>query len=348
MSSSTSSFSTELRVLAVVASVLAAAELAGRFAGRSLSVDESHVREIPEIARRLHAGRPPRILFLGNSLTRCGVDLEAFRAELRARGVPDAACEKVVPDGTGICEWYYYFKRHFADADETPDVVIVGFQGTAASDENLVRVEKLGQDVCTLRDVPELFTSDVEGFGDRVQFLLSYCFYSVGKQTNMQHRVLSLVVPNYIQETQELNRVVQSGRRKGGPSAPPRSTYRRLDRLMDMLRRIDVRGVFVAMPGATEQTLDPLLVETVREGGMTLIDGRRIERLDAERFFDGVHMDPTAADMYSRFVARAVAEQLKELTVARRLAGGQSDRIASVKSRVETSAVEDAREQRRP
>lgn len=331
-----------------MASVLAAAELAGRFTGRWLSVDESHVREIPEIARRLHAGPPPRILFLGNSLTRCGVDLEAFRAELRVRGVPDVACEKVVPDGTGISEWYYYFKRHFADANETPDVVIVGFQGATASDQNLVRVEKLGQDACTLRDIPELFTSDVEGFGDRVQFLLSYCFYSVGKQTNMQHRVLSWVVPNYIQETQELNQVVQSGRKKNAPSAPPRSTYRRLERLMSMLRRIDVRGVFVAMPGATDQTLDPMLVETVREGGMTFVDGRRIERLGAERFFDGVHMDAAAADVYSRFVAGAIAGQLKELTVARRSAGGQPDRIASAKSRVETRTIEDTREQRRP
>ena len=200
-------------------------------------------------------------------------------------------------------------------------------------------VEKLAQDVCTLWDAPELFTSDLESFGDRAEFLLAYSFYSFGKQPNVRHSLLSRVVPNYTEKTRELNDLVQSGRKKNAASAAPQCAYRRLERLMSSLRRANVRGVFVAMPTAADQTLDPMLAETVRESGMTFIDGRRIGRLGAERFIDALHMDPAGADTYSRFVADAIAEQLKELIVARHLAGGQPGRIDSVESGVNTRTI---------
>ena len=154
MNSSISSFRGELRVLAVVLLTLVGTEVASRIAGRGVSTDEQHIRDIPNIALRLTSRTLPRVLFLGNSLTYCGVNPDVLQAELKDRGIFNASCELVVPDGTGLCDWYYLFKRHFRKTGREPNMVVFNFTGSALSDQGGISIGKLAQNTWRSRMSP--------------------------------------------------------------------------------------------------------------------------------------------------------------------------------------------------
>ena len=71
----------ELRVVACVLAALAIGECGMRAAGDRLSKDIRHLQELDEIAARAAAPAvegETRIVCMGNSLTRFGVDVEEF------------------------------------------------------------------------------------------------------------------------------------------------------------------------------------------------------------------------------------------------------------------------------
>src|SRR5687767_1062645 len=122
MSSSTSSFRTELKVLALVVAALAACELVVRLREQALSLDVRHIRQIPEISARLAQGEGLRLLFIGNSMTRYGVEPEILGREITAQGIAPLRIERVFPDATALPDWYYAFQHHFVAPDRPPDV----------------------------------------------------------------------------------------------------------------------------------------------------------------------------------------------------------------------------------
>jgi hypothetical protein len=113
VSSSISSFRSELKVVLVVLVALAACEAGVRKLGPSVSLDDRHCAQIPDIAAGLARRRPPRILFLGNSLTRAGVSLDSFREQLAGTALGEANCAAVFPDNTVVSNWYYLYKCRF-------------------------------------------------------------------------------------------------------------------------------------------------------------------------------------------------------------------------------------------
>lgn len=312
MSSSTSSFKTELKVVALVVILLAGSELAVRSREQALSLDVRHIRQIPAISQEMTEGEGLRVLFLGNSMTRYGVEPGAVEGELRARGF-DAPLRivRVYPDATGLTDWYYAFNHYFVDAGRPPDVLIVGFASNDLTDARPLQPWRLAQYYTAAHDVPEVFAWDVRDFDGRVDFLLSDVSSSFANRRRVRERMLDLFVPYYRESAQQINRAQQAKDKRSAASLPA-PTYGRLGRLGRLASNHGVRVVLVAMPQRESYDLDPQLRTATERAGMTLIDARSVDGLGREGFVDEMHLNSGGAMLYSRFLARQLAPPLRE------------------------------------
>jgi len=303
----------------VALAAVMACEVAVRHAAPSLSKDMQHIREFPEIARELHSSQRLEILFLGNSLTGAGTDLDAFQSELEQSAL-HPAYGIVCPDNTTLSEWYYIFKNVFAVRQQAPDVAIIGFHNRQMCDSETIRTRKLGHDFCEFGDTAEVFEHDLTGFDERATYLLSSFSAAYAYQDRIKHRTLDRIIPDFRFGMGRINEIIRARRkiRETQASRIPRPTYRRLKRFMAMLRRSGTHGVFVAMPSG-DWALDPAIAEIVRQAGMTFVDGRTtvLPVLTRDYFRDGYHLDKAGAGIYSRFLAKKLVGELKKLSERR-------------------------------
>ena len=310
MSSSTSSFRTELKVGALVLLVLAGGELFMRLSERLLSLDVQHIRRIPSIAEDMTRGEGRRVLFLGNSMTRNGVDARVVENELRAQGLTEPLrIERVYPDATALAEWYYAFNHYFVAAGRLPDVLIIGFAANDLSDNRPPQPSQLAQYYTGARDVPEVFARDVKDFEGRAEFLLSGLSVSFANRTRVRERALDMLIPHYRESAQEINRALQAMKKKGGASFA--LTYRRLELLGRLAASRGVCVILVAMPQREPYELDPQLQPIIERAGMTFTDARAPSGLGGEGFVDEMHLSPNGAAIYSRYLARQLASPLR-------------------------------------
>lgn len=310
MNLSTSNFRSELKVIAVVLLVLALCEFAMRSVEKSLSLDVRHIREIPAIADKMVQQPGTRVLFIGNSLTRCGVDEKVFTTETSAAGVTPLSVASVYPDGSSILIWHYVLKNFFINPEKKPDVLVINFAVKHLQDGQAFNVPAMGSFYAGTKDIPEVFSKDIKNFGDRVEFLLSSGLCSFANRTRVSPRVLDALAPSYRTSMERINMstAVHALRRQPKTEAP---SYNRLQRLLASAAENKIRVIVVAMPVAEPYELDPAVANIVEAAGMTFIDARETRDLSPKLFPDGYHMSPEAATIYSRHLAQLLAEPLR-------------------------------------
>jgi hypothetical protein len=308
MSSSTSSFRNELKVVLVVLLVLAAGELLIRVYEQSLSLDVQHIRQIPEISREMASGHGTRVLFISNSMIRYGVDPAIFEKEMEARSLGPLSIGRVFPDATALPDWYYAFKHYFVNTNRLPDVLIVCFAAKDLQDDLPAQPARLAHNYTSSSDIPELFSQDLRDFDERAEFMLADVSSSFANRTRVRTRVLDDLIPNYRESSQAMNRVLNSVKKSGDRDAR-RPTYQRLDRLMKLARSHNVRVIFVAMPLREDYALDPQIQRIVEAGGMSFFDCRSVDGINQVSFIDEMHLTTSGAQVYSHFLARQLAER---------------------------------------
>lgn len=306
MNSSISSFRAEAKVLLAVLAVVAATEAVLRRSSTRLSRNERHLSELPALAATLSAAPPPRLLFLGNSLTRLGVDATTLTQELQRAGTPAPAVVKMTPDMTTVLDWMYAYRTLFVRAGLSADYVLLCSYAHHFTDADPADARRLGRYFCGLRDVPELFRQDLPTFGGRAEFLLSHELALFGMHGEVRH-LLEPLIPQYTYGARKANEVAsgRAGRAAARP-APAAPTYRRLERLLRLLREQHVKAVIVAMP--PEPHFDPALPHVVEQGGGVLIDARDVPGLKPEHFYDGYHLGPEGAVIFTRYLAARLAQ----------------------------------------
>ena len=316
MTSSISSFRGELKVLAAVLLALGAGEIAARHLAPALDSDRKHIAQFPRIANDLAAAKPPRILFLGNSLFLHGIDVDVVKAGLAKGGYPGAAVKRVTPVGTDMVDWIYLYSRYFARSGHVPDVVVLGFARHHFVDMPPKELERLGRHFIGTSDIPELFKTDVDAFGDRVQVLLSYSTAMMGDHLLYQQRIMDGIIPEYREGTRWVSHRLeerdeeQARRRNGGRETTPEYTFVRARRFAELLRASGAHGVFVPIPLPDFWTLPDRGPAVVRASGMTWLDGRTVPGLRPEHWYDGYHLSEEGAKIFSEFLGREIARDL--------------------------------------
>lgn len=316
MSSSTFNSNDEWKVLGVILATLLGAEGAVRFLGVSRSQDVRHLEQAAAIVESLHAEPPPRALFLGNSLTNAGVDVESFRGAVRSAGGPAVSCAKVHPDDTNILDWYYLYLNRVERPAVRPEALIVGFAMDQVSDGRRAQPRHLGE-MCAWTDVPELFSNDLLNAGDRVDFVFARASWLYARQETLKHRILSDIIPWYAESHQQLN---TRGKQASSESATTKQapSYSRLNRWLGLLQRSNTHAVFVAMPipvpVAKDEpyALDGTLRDYCSDRGAVLIDARDVPGLETDAAYsDGYHLNAAGAKAYSEFLGMALADEFR-------------------------------------
>lgn len=304
MSSSTSNFRTELKVLCVVALLLAVCELGVRRLEKLTSRD----LKVPTIAWRLAEGEGVRVLVLGNSLVREGLRLHLFRQELSEQSVENVRVEFVSSVNTLVGDWYYVFKHHFVDAKLRPDVLVVCFALNHLQDAPIQRT-LIARYHSGATDIPQIFVDDVRDFDNRVGFLLSAVFASYANRSNVTRRFLRAFVPHYTESAQRINKALLAGPRAHREEVQP--TYQRLEKLIRMAESHGVRVILVAMPVGSSYEIDARVESLAKDAGTLFIDTRVVPGLGDDGYIDGMHMNNSGAAIYSRFLAHQLAQYLK-------------------------------------
>lgn len=310
MSSSTSNFRNERKVIGMVLLALFGSELLIRSLETFLSNDLRNIRQIPTVAKNLSDRRKLRILFVGNSLTRHGVNAAVVEKELDAQAENALHVERVYPDDTNIAEWYYLFKHYFVDAGSLPDVLIVGFANSQLHDDQPIHRTRLAHYFTGLRDVPEVFAEDVPDVDGRVEFLLSGLLSSYANRDRVGLRLLAGVIPYYRDSTRTINQTLEIGKGQKDEAADP--TFHRLERLLRLAEGRGVKVVLVAMPQPNVYSLSPQIERAVNAANSIFIDARVIEGLGREHYLDEMHLNRGGSTLFSRFLAQHLAASARE------------------------------------
>lgn len=324
MSSSISSSKAPAAIAAALA-LAVGGEFAFRQSLRFKSVDEAHIRQIPAISARLAAGPAPKILFLGNSLTRAGVDVDELRRSIDSPKAAEMRIERVFPDDTRIGEWYYAFKRFFVYQGHIPDVLVLSFVNRQIEDFRKMDPSRLGSVYSDLRETPEVFREDLTQLDDRVEYILAGLSEAFANRTRVKRVILDKLIPNYRSSAQRLNDTMKIT--ESGGAVSHTATYSRLKRLLALASAHHIRVIVAAMPLPEVYPVDPALLQILKNSGAAYVDCRNVEGIGPGQFVDGLHLDPEGARLYTR----AFARRLGELEPARLLSREtRSQRAASV------------------
>ncbi len=303
----------ELRVVAAVMGILLLCEVGMRLVETRLSKDTAHLREFPSIAQELvtNESTGPRVLFLGNSLTRHGVDLPTFESAIESIGVNDAFVTAAHPDNTALADWYYLFKSHFADSQSAPDLVIIGFEGGHLRDAPSRHPGRLARYYTGWQGAGEVLQRDYNHFGDRVDYLLSTVSSLYANRDRVNRRTLYTLIPGYPETAQKINEaIVAKNQHVVEPTGNEESSYT-CNRLRDFVAHARSSGthvVLVAMPVPYEYGFDPELLKAVDKLEIQLVDCREVEGITDDLFPDGLHMNEIAAKIYTEELARRLSD----------------------------------------
>ncbi len=287
----------------VVLLVLAGSEVVLRLTEQFLSRDLKHLQEIPAISQSLIAGKGERILFLGNSQVRAGINPEVIEQELKANGVAPVHIERVFPDSTSLPDWNRAFKHYFVGTSRLPEVLVLCFSDIALQDSNGIDPTRLGHYYSSPGEMPEILDQDVREFESRAEFILASLSYSFANRTRIRTRALDLIVPSYRDGAQRINRDMK--RERSGMLA--KKSYGRLSRFLAMAKERGVRVIVVAMPQPVVYSLDPEIKLIVETAGMSFLDCRNVDGISPANFADEMHLATSGAVVYSRFLGRALA-----------------------------------------
>ncbi len=265
-----------------------------------LSRDAADNLNIPAVAAAESSAPAPRMLFVGDSTTRDGIDTDVIRASLLAGSGVSAKCYRVNPDASSIPDWYYLFKKYFAGR-AAPDYLVIGFRRAQLSDSEAVHGDRIAAYYGGFSIAPELFAHDIPSLGDRIDYLLSSALVTFSEKNRVRTRVLATVVPGYRAEAQRLEGALDSG--ETGPPGSSPAGYSRLDRMLRLCAERRLRVIVVAMPVTSSYPIDDGLRDKLREYSALLIDLRTVPGITPDSFADPIHMRPETAAIFSRVLA---------------------------------------------
>jgi len=315
MSSSTSSFRNELKVLAVVLAVVGALEAWQRMRYVHRPFEAAMLRNFPALADRLSDRRYTGLVLLGNSLTQNGYNLPLLRQTLEEAGNGDLHVESIALSGSNPIEWYHNLAVNFMRRGKTPDVVVINMSPSGISDELPAgyRIGWLAHET-DWRDVPEVLFDDLNNTEVGGQYLQARVSMLYANRWDIRVELLNNLIPAAKAGMQWVNSGQPAPKARPG-DVPPRKTYSLLARLLDLARSNGAHVVLVAMPAREGYTIDPGLPGILKEYGVTFLDCRMVPGLTEEGFEDGWHLNPSGAKVFTPYIAEQLAAAAKGFVV---------------------------------
>lgn len=267
-------------------------EMSLRMAQPYLSKDLNHYINMNKMLINFYKKRERDILFIGNSLTREGIDIDEFTQQ-------NIRVLSIHPDDTTITEWLWLYKSKIYQKYPIDNLVIV-FAGSQLSDKklemqnlvsiaNLVKMKQLG-DVCVFENLD---------FSDAVTLILSHVSSIFSSRERIQRRVLDLL-PSY----REQSRLINGMYKKQSIRVKDKKSYRHLKELIRLVKLKDTNLTLVAIPLSYQYNLDNKLLNICKTNQIHLIDGRNLKNISPRDFLDGYHLNRQGAKKFTKFLIK--------------------------------------------
>lgn len=289
----------ELKAVALAVALVITFDLLVGVASRRLTVDAQHVEAIPELVASLEGAEGTTVLFVGNSVTREGVDVDAIEAV-----APDSLNVKAValhPDDTTIADWLPLYDHFVAGSGVEPDLVVVPFVTGQLRDDRETNPSRIGRDYTATGDLVGRLR-DLDGLSPRFELVMAHLSNTYANRERLSRRGLELL-PRYPELVQGIN--AEAVEDRDAALEDVQASYERLRRLRDVVRSGGGRLVIVAMPTRFDYSIDETLERSAAELDVELIDLRMVDVSESD-FRDGLHLKESGAQV----VTATLAEQL--------------------------------------
>ena len=275
--------------------------------------DLARYRQFPESARALAAAPPPRIAFIGNSVTD-RVRLDVFKEEWRRLTGETPSVEKFIAYYSNLPTWHRMYAQYFWKPELKPDVVVITiYDGSALADSEVMDVGNLALFFTGPEDHASLFEHEITSLEHRTDYLLSSASHAFAARDRIRDRTLNFI-PGYRPFATETNafNFEYENRRKRAERAPPR-TFHALESLLSRARAGGVKICFVAFPmrpgptGRKSYIISPTALEMIENAAMLYLDMRNMDELTADMYKDNVHLNAQGQPVYTRRFAQELS-----------------------------------------
>ncbi len=292
----------EKRTIIALLVLLLVVEIAVRMGSGMLSIDDDHIHNVPRILSEHSLLSRPRVLFIGNSLTRSGINVNLLTRELRNAGFDQASVTAVFPDDTVPIHWCYIIRNYIQTLQSKPDLIVMGVADFHLFDSTPLRLRKLGCSWCNLSDIPRLVSEENLSFDESAEVLAAWGMWSFAKQDRIKKRVLNQILPNFRITYQALNDMIKTTELEQ-QSMP---SFNRLARYERFYRDEQIPVVYIGMPTRRGWDIPGEFLTLVQRDEIRFIDSRIVEGLEHHHFRDSAHLTDAGATVFSK----ALAEKL--------------------------------------
>jgi len=273
-----------------------------RIIERRLSKDVDHIRSLPDVARQMREHTGEKILFIGNSLTRCSIVPEIICEHRRKSGVTDPAVFLFYPDATNAVNWDYGIRRWFLNAGAVPDQVFIGTGPLHLADRAPGDATRLGAFYVSSDQIQRIMREDLHDWEQRCEFVLARLSILFASRQKVKPRVFGPLIPAYFDMEQWANLQRNPNARD---AAPATDTFRHLDALLQRLRQSNISAHVFTIPQPKPYDLAPEAKRTIEKNGAHLHHLANIPGISKAHFKDGYHLDAEGAAIFSRALAES-------------------------------------------
>jgi len=312
LSSSTSSFRRELKVVAVLLLLLAGMEAFFRLAGKRFSAELRRIEAIGVQAGRMFQQEGVRTLILGNSLTIDGIDRSLVLSGMESASGRRQVLEVLALNGTASCDWHRLLRVYFLDVGRRPHVLVINGRVGHFRDLEYRRPDRMAA-YCPPSSWPEVLRDDLRTFGQRAEFIHAFALTSFARRTGTRHKVLRQIVPHFRQCRQWTGNKARKAQAGPETERADEPTFSQLAKLLDAARSHHISVILVVMPTVRTRTIPPGLPNLAKAKGVHVLDCRQVQDLSREHFRDGVHMSPAGAKFFSPELGRRLVASFPEL-----------------------------------
>ena len=296
----------EWKVIVALLSFLLVMEIGVRAFETRLSKDLTHIRELPDTADRLKAGDAYKVLIVGNSLARYGIDRELLAQELGTSGYGKVKVEVFHPDATGVTEWNFGLRRYFLNRGVIPNRIIM-VTGMTHLLDSIPVPERLGAFYVDGPDVGEVVRRDLESIESVAHFFLARFSSLFANRARIQPFVFYNYLPKYTQTVQEIH----DQRKMPGDESirDGRWGATNLSRLLNSAQSKGVAVSVVAIPMSVPYDLPRPIIEEIEKQGASLWDLSELEGISDKNFFDNYHLDAEGARRVTTALVKEISSQ---------------------------------------
>lgn len=290
----------EFKVILCLSGLLLLLEFGARQFETSLSKDVEHMRELPGQAELLKAasGDAFKVLVLGNSLARCGIDLEVLQKGLQAKYQKPIVIARMYPDGSRIEEWSYGYRRYFGETGSRPDAILVT-TGLLHLTDRLQNINGMGAYFVSSKDCWEFCRNRLTGVEDISRFLGARYSALWAHRDRVEPLVFYRAVPGYTETAQVINSSVSIDR-QSIKKQPQNVTSAVFQRFADELQAGGTSLIIATVPMPEAYQLPEKIHQAIQNNGAKLIDLGANLKMSPERFPDDYHLDAEGAAIFTQ------------------------------------------------